>query len=268
MSITIVSKYWEHYLLAIARVLLMTGLYVVTGVLLSNQNSMTSPRFPTGVPMRNETDSLLVLPAACFQSDQTKLVDTLGDSFEDKNSFFVNTILHTTPSNKIQGWNFYVLILLWYGVAIISEAVRFFLRSRSKAARPAKTEGRACGNFTWRKLGVIIFRLYQAGGIGLSFAAIVLGFRYIMRLRAWMDRSGWIKLNNGINPENDPTSFGQLVAIFLSALTVFAFIGIVNGNCSFIHTSLFTGRKHADGVTTRKNQQSSTLQKGHRNAFS
>jgi hypothetical protein len=215
--------------------------------------------------MRNETDSLLVLPAACFQSNQTKLVNTLGDSFEDKDSFFINTVLHTSPSNKIQGWNFYVLILLWYGVAIICEAVRFLLHSRIKAAQ---TERRACGNFPWRKFGVIIFRLYQAGGIGLSFAAVVLGFDYIMKLRAWMNRSGWIQLNNGINPENDPTTFGQLVAIFLSALTVFAFIEIVNGNGSFIHTSLFIGRKGADRVTTRKILQTSTLQKVRQNASS
>lgn len=222
MSITVVRRYWRYPWLALARVVLMTGLFIVTGVLLSNQNARR--QFPTGVPMRNEKDSLLVLPAACFQSDQSRLFDTIRDSTKNRHSF-ENVIRNM--DNRIQGWNFYLLILLWYGVAILREVPKLYRYLRRKIAGQPPTQGRACDRGPWDKWIHIIFRMYQAAGIGLSFATVVLAFHYIMRLRGWMDGSGWI---DGKNPENDSTSFGQLVAIFLTALTVFAFIQVVNGN--------------------------------------
>lgn len=203
MSITIVSKYWEYPLLGFTRTLLMTGIYILTGV-----EHPTDP-FPTHVPMRNETNSLLILPAACFQSfEGVKL--GVGDK-------------------RIQGWFFYIPILLWYSFAIIHAAAKLYLYWRRSTGQ-SRTKRCAFDRFPWIKWIPIIFRVYQAGGIGLSSATVVFAFNYIMKLRAWMDRSGWINSENGVNPENDPTSFGQLVAIFSGLLTVFAFIEVINGN--------------------------------------
>jgi succinate-acetate transporter protein len=38
-----------------------------------------------------------------------------------------------------------------------------------------------------------------------------------------------MQLNNNENPENDPTTFGQLVPLLLISLTVFTFLQIVSG---------------------------------------
>ncbi|KAK1486238.1 hypothetical protein CTAM01_12289 [Colletotrichum tamarilloi] len=82
----------------------------MTGLLLSNQNASNNVPFPTKVPPSNESDSLLLSPAVCFH----------------------------TPGNYIQGWNLYLVILIWYGVSILAELGRCCYRSRKKHRRWVK----------------------------------------------------------------------------------------------------------------------------------
>lgn len=81
----------------------------------------------------------------------------------------------------------------------------------------------------FRKLVEGFFLLYLLGGIAISCAIVVIQGKYVFALRRWVNNSGWMELEDGQNPENDATSFGQLVPICLTALTLFAFLGIISG---------------------------------------
>ncbi|KAF2801898.1 uncharacterized protein BDZ99DRAFT_527865, partial [Mytilinidion resinicola] len=221
-------QYWKHKILAVVRILLVTGLYIATGLLLANQNVAQIPRWPTNVPKRNETDSLLVLNAACFQSDTAGVLkQTLDESFKDSNSFFDKTLLNSTPNNKIVGWNFFILMVLWYGFAIIAEAFRLWYHRRSRAADHQRAQRKGPAKWVY-----YLFWLYQFGGAVFCTVAIIYSFVYIRNLRSWMGHSGWIEKEDGKNPESVAYSFGQLVPIFLTLLTVFTFCQLIGDKFS------------------------------------
>ncbi|KAI3320569.1 hypothetical protein HD806DRAFT_524605 [Xylariaceae sp. AK1471] len=232
MSVTIVRNYWRYPWLAILRIFAISGVFIVTGLLFTNQNA-TDKRFPTGIPAANETNSLIFLPAACFQSDKNTATATFQDSVKNPDAFFGKTLRQSTPDNKIQGWNLYVLTLLYYGVAIIAEIIRFFRRAKSRKGRRGDI-GRKIGRYCQlgtvrRKLISSVFLAYLLGGAGISSAVVFISSQFIFALRAWVYRSGWIELQNNQNPENDGTSFGQLVPILTSALIFFSFLQIISG---------------------------------------
>ncbi|KAK9771419.1 hypothetical protein AB5N19_03169 [Seiridium cardinale] len=235
-----VRDYWRYPWLALLRGVCVTGVYILAGVLMSNQNVSTDPKviFPTVVPPANETDSLMFLPAACFQDSNAKLSNTFEQSFSGNEQFFVNTIGNSTPRNKIQGWNMYIVMLLFYIAALIVEFIRWWRRGAKRVHSKYKKglvdmigrwfpKARPYGRF-FRKVVEISFLIYLLGGIAISCATVILSGQYIFALRAWVDRSGWLQLDNGQNPENDATTFGQLVPIFLTALTFFTLMGIIS----------------------------------------
>jgi hypothetical protein len=222
-------------LLAFVRVACVTGVFILTGVLMSNQNVSDNAGlvFPTGVPHANETSSLMFLPAVCFQGD-SHLLDTLQDSVSSSQQFFVNAIGNSTPKNKIQGWRWYLIILFFYGAAVLAEFIRFCRRGQN---RPGWR--RRMGTFLRRYVGTgtrsravfkYVFLLYLVAGVGIGSVTVVVTSSYIFDLRSWVNASGWVALgNNNVNPENDATSFGQLVPIFLSALILFSFLQTISG---------------------------------------
>jgi hypothetical protein len=245
MSITIVREPWKYPWLNVVRVICITGVFIVTGLLLSNQNVSQELPFPTAIPDRNLTDSPMFLQAACFQKGSSLLKQTLGDSFASKDAFS-DAFLKSNVSNHIQGWNMYLLILLWYGIAIIAEFVRFFqgrtgLRGQiGKAVRQFcfKCLQAVCGCcISPEKPGTLkgivksIFALYLTGGVAVSAAAVVLSAKYITDLRMWVKYSRWMKLKDQFNnPEDDATSFGQLVPIFMTAAIAFSFLEMISSN--------------------------------------
>ncbi|KAK1622504.1 hypothetical protein BDP81DRAFT_455308 [Colletotrichum phormii] len=85
----------------------------MTGLLLSNQNVSKDIPFPTNVPPKNETDSLLFLQAPCFH----------------------------TPGNYIQGWNVYLMILVWYAISILAELGRCCYRRKGRNRGDGQTNG-------------------------------------------------------------------------------------------------------------------------------
>jgi len=232
MSVIIVRNYWRYPWLAILRILAISGVFIVTGLLFTNQNA-ADKRFPTGVPDADQSDSLIFLPAACFQSSKNTATATFQDSVRNPNAFFVQTIGHSTPDNKIQGWNIYVITLLYYGAALIAESVRFIRRARGRPGwrgNLAKRVGRTCAMGTvQRKVVSGVFLLYLFGGVAISSVDVVLAGSYIFNLRDWVNKSGWIQTINDENPENDATSFGQLVPILTSSLVLFSFFQIISG---------------------------------------
>jgi hypothetical protein len=226
MSVTVVSQYWKHPLLAIVRILVVTGLYIATGLLLSNQNASQTPRWPTDVPKGDETDSLLVLPAACFQPDSAgALNETLSQSFESAHAFFDSTLLKSTPNNKIVGWNFFILMVLWYGFAIIAEVFRLWYHRRKHVVHHLRGQRKGLARWAY-----YAFWFYQFAGAAFCTIAVGFSFNYIRRLRNWMSESGWMERDKvGRDLESDSTTFGQLVPIFLTLLTLFAFCQMLGG---------------------------------------
>lgn len=124
ISVTIVRNHWRFPWLAALRVISITAVFVVTGLLMTNQNAGMKMLFPTGVPDANETVSSIFLPAACFQGGSHTTLDTVKETVLNAHAFFKDNIAQSTPRNKIQGWNLYIMTLLFYGAAIISELVR------------------------------------------------------------------------------------------------------------------------------------------------
>ena len=246
MSVTVVRNYWKFPWLAILRVICISGIFIVAGLLLTNQNAREEdPPFPTEVPPANETDSIIFLPAACFQSQSSGAPETLHATTENGTAFW-NTLKRSKPGNLIQGWNWYILILLFYGAAIIAEAIRFVRRGRSRPGWRARLAtlfgrcfGRCFGRGTMlRRIVQNVFLLYLAGGVGISIAATIISARYIFSLRRWANDSGWLESDqDGKNPENDFSSFGQLVPIWTSAMIVFSFFGTISGMSSLLFPS-------------------------------
>jgi hypothetical protein len=241
MSVTIVRNYWKYPWLAILRIIAISGVFVVTGLLFTNQNAVDR-RFPTGIPAADETNSLIFLPAACFESDKNTATATFQDSVRNSGAFFGKTLRQSTPDNKIQGWNWYVLSLLYYGFAIVAEIIRFFRRAKSRKGwrgDVGRKVGRYCRLGTVRrKLVSYVFLAYLLGGAVVSAGVVFTSSQYIFELRAWVDRSGWIQRENNQNPENDGTSFGQLVPILTSALILFSFVQIISGELKEPHSRL------------------------------
>lgn len=54
-----------------------------------------------------------------------------------------------------------------------------------------------------------LFIIYMVGGLAVGGVTAGLSANYILNLRAWVNRSGWIDTSQGGNPEDDPTTFGQ-----------------------------------------------------------
>ena len=133
----------------------------------------------------------------------------------------------------IRGWNYYIIILLFYGLALIIEIGRYLRRCEDRGGWRAVIvkKGRKVGErirLTAQVLEWFMF-LYPVGGVALSGLLVVTGAQYIFALRTWVDKSGWIKLEDNENPENDATSFGQLVPLFMLCFTFFTLLQIGNG---------------------------------------
>jgi hypothetical protein len=233
MSVTVVSQYWKHKLLAVFRILLVTGLYIVTCLLLSNQNAELELQWPTAVPGRNETNTLPVLPAACFEGNGSAVDKTLRDTFgRGAKHISENVIVQSTPSNHIVGWNFFILMVLWYGAALIAELFRLWYHRPSYAQGHPRARCGAFGKWVGRA-----FWFYQFAGTTFCMVAIVMSYKYIQDLRSWMDKSPWLKKQlDGTNLENDATSFGQLVPLLLILLTVFALLQLIGGRSLHVST--------------------------------
>jgi hypothetical protein len=254
MSVTIVRDYWRYTWLAVLRVLVISAVFLVTGVLLTNQNAtgLVLPtnevlKFPTTLPTSDDKDSPLFLPAACFQEGSKYLTTTFETTFGSQEELR-QSLLFSQPGNRIQGWPFYVVMLLCYGAAILVEAIRFVQKGNAKnpfghrAAlvkrlakltfyKPTSESPNARNKLSFHLTIVkVLFALYQIGGIGISAATVVLSGNYMIRLRSWARNSGWMEVDNdGRSAEDDATSFGQLVPIFLCLLTLFTFAQAIGG---------------------------------------
>ncbi len=228
MAVTISRHYWEHPFVAIIRVVITAGVYLATGIMLSNQGAGGNG-FPTEIPQANTTDSLLFLQAACFQTDASHFTQSLDQSL----SSLENIKEAFLDGDRIHGWNMYLAMLLFYALALVVGLGRFIQHGGRKEGRRARIglwARRTCAPlFRATFLFHLVFALYLAGGIAIASWTVVGSAFYISGLRQWVSTSGWLALENGKNPEDDPTTFGQLVPLLLIALTIFTMLQVLSG---------------------------------------
>ncbi|KAK4184630.1 hypothetical protein QBC35DRAFT_46637 [Podospora australis] len=224
MAVTISANYWEHLSMGVLRMVVTTGVYIFTGILLANQGR-DSFRFPTKVPDYTEKHSPLLLPAACFQSGSSEvgkeMQRTLGAS--SANEFF---------TGQIHGWTQYLLMLFFFIFAVLVSVSRLIRRGQDHDGKRRQFVSwfkRSCPRLLkWKKLFYIFFGLYLVAGIGISTWAVVYAALYVFKLRSWVHSSGWMKTIDGKIEENDASTFGQLVPVFLISLTIFTFLQVIS----------------------------------------
>ncbi|KAK4156591.1 hypothetical protein C8A00DRAFT_12484 [Chaetomidium leptoderma] len=233
MAITVSRHYWEHAYVGGLRIVVTTLVFVITGVLLSNQGS-GSLGFPTEVPPHSDQYSLMLLPAACFQTGDFAFDREIEKAFHASSAgeFF---------TGQIHGWPNYLIMFLFYIIAVfisLGRVVRRGMGHNGKRKRfIAWLKMKVPFLFRIKRVLYLLFGIYLVAGIALTSWTVVIAAIYVFQLRWWLDRSGWMGLTNNLNPENDPSTFGQLVPLLLMSLTVFTFLQIISGR--------FQGRKAA-----------------------
>jgi hypothetical protein len=244
------------------RIALVILIFTVTGYTLinqnvigDNQNMIITNYWPTEVPAPDQKESLLVRPAACFGFEDTAILDTLKETFETEEQFL--KVMNTSrPANFINGWNLYIIMLIIYAATLIVEFIVYGTKLILKCCCPSsrytqKSYGKklvaphyttttykykyaqvGCG----KRLCYWAFRIWQAFGIAVCIYTVLKCFLYIRALKLWMNGSEWIARDpiTGLNPEKDGTTFGQLVPMLLTLLTVFTIVQSVEGMLLFL----------------------------------
>ncbi|KAK4147370.1 uncharacterized protein C8A04DRAFT_24612 [Dichotomopilus funicola] len=224
MAVTVSRHYWEHPYVGVLRIIVTTLVFVVTGVLLANQGS-GSFGFPTEVPQITDQYSLMLLPAACFQTGEFVFDKELDKALKAGSlpAFF---------TGPIHGFANYLIMFLFYVLSVGVSLGRIIRRGMHHDGRRKKSvawlRNAMPALFRVKKIFYSIFGFYLFAGIAISTWTVVNAAIYVYQLRWWLDSSNWIQLTNGINPENDPSTFGQLVPLLLMSLTVFTFLQILS----------------------------------------
>jgi ABC-type uncharacterized transport system fused permease/ATPase subunit len=229
-SALVVSQHRKGKAIIVIRIFLVILLFAATGCILTNLTTKSKTLWPTEVPAPNQNQSLLLRPAACFGSNHTAIWDTLKETFETEEKF-LEVIATSRPGTFIRGWSGYIIISIIYGSTVIVGIIHFLFHPHDTDAI-TKFAQRSC----WKKLCYFAFYSWQVFGVSSCAYTISDNFLYILRLKEWMNGSEWIAHDpiTGLNPEKDATTFGQLVPILLTLLTVFVIIQWIEGMFVFL----------------------------------
>ena len=187
MAVTVSRHYWEHPSVGVLRIIVTTLLFVLTGVILSNQGS-GSLGFPTEVPDETQKYSLMLLPAACFQAGDYLFSHEIANALTSGSlaNFF---------KGQVHGWTNYLIMFLFYIIAVcisVGRVVRRGLGKNGKRQKFAAWLERAVPFvFRIRRFLYALFGLYLFAGIALSASTVVMSGLYVFKLRRWVDLSGW-----------------------------------------------------------------------------
>ncbi|KAM7189445.1 hypothetical protein V8F33_010028 [Rhypophila sp. PSN 637] len=208
MAVTIAKHYWQHPYIAALRIGITALVYLITGLILSNQNS-SGVNFPTRVPSPGDQYSTMLLRAACFQYGQAGLTRDIQNAFnaKDVSTFF---------GNQIPGFTQYLVMCMFYIIAGLRKRfLEWFKRTFSIFFRA-------------RRFFYLLFAIYLCAGVAIASWTVQGSFRYIYDLREWVRNSIWITrdMNERVN-EDDPATVGQLVPLLLISLTVFSFLHLL-----------------------------------------
>ncbi|KAH6651354.1 hypothetical protein F5144DRAFT_589589 [Chaetomium tenue] len=215
MAVTVARHYWQHPYVGVLRITVTTLVFVITGVLLSNQGS-GSLGFPTEIPSYTDQYSPMLLPAACFQTGDYTFDQEIKKAVKagSATAFF---------TGQIHGWTNYLIMFLFYLIAVGVSLGRVIRRGMGRNGRRKKFVAGLKKMFPFlfviKRFFYVIFGLYLLAGIALCGWTIANAAVYVLHLRSWVDKSGWMQLSNNGNPENDPSTFGQLVPVLLMSLT-------------------------------------------------
>jgi len=249
LAVAAVRQYWRHKLLAFIRVVCVGLFLLMTTMFIMNQNAHDNGiKFPTTLSRVETQDELMFLPAACFQSSDNAVISTLQASTESVDAF-VTSIKNSTPGwNVIQGWPCYVIMMLYYGLALIAAIGRVILWCFKKGCRALRTKIESVaerpgssGTFVRKSIHVVRIaqRCYYCVFLGVGIAVAVYTTKetatYIYQLRDWAHKSGWMPTPN---TENEATTFGQLVPALSCVYIVFGLAQVISGE--FLHHSVLS----------------------------
>lgn len=189
VAVTVARNYWDNPLPSLVRIAVTAVLYIVTGVLLSNQGT-ESKSFPTVVPPGSEKYSDLFLPAACFQTGQSGLSTSVKE-FASSGFGFIN-------GSRIPGFPQYVIMFLCYGVAVVVRLVSFVKSGKDEEKGYRKQVAVWFrSKLTWLfRPGLqwfmrFIFGTYLVLGNVVGVWTVATSALYIVRMRNWVGKSGW-----------------------------------------------------------------------------
>ncbi|KLU90256.1 hypothetical protein MAPG_09220 [Magnaporthiopsis poae ATCC 64411] len=232
LSLTVVRDYWRYPWLACVRVLITFLLFLTTGLLLSNQNS-SQTNFPTDIPQPGVEPAPMFAPAICYQNGESSIQKSLGMTFGGGGDQLLDVIKNSTLNNKIRGWNWYIMMLLFYLAAFLLEVCRSLNRGSEEEGRKRHSITRGLKRAVMigpksskilSRIGRLLILLYLVGGMAISGAAIITTSQYLLTLRVWARNAAWLKTEGESrrSSEDDATAFGQMIPMILSLLTIFA----------------------------------------------
>lgn len=189
MAITVTRNYWEHAVLGIIRVIVTSLIFLVTGMLLSNQSAADSG-FPTEIPPADHDYSDMLLNAACFQSGEDGFTSSMQQSLSTGGNFF---------DSRIPGWSQFLVMLFFYIAAVLMRCGRVV-----RAGKDKEGGGRRARFVAWtkEKFGFLytpsaqwvlrlLYGIYLLVGVTISGWAVGTSSYYVFALRDWVDKSGW-----------------------------------------------------------------------------
>lgn len=159
--------------MGLARFLLVLVSQLLTGIMFANQNRVTSSggHFPTDVPPKNTTETLLTLPAACFYPSGGLPANA--------------TQSKPAVSKFSPGYRLWIATMSAYGLMFFLSIWAFVAQERLRR----------------KSITHLLYWSLQVFVVGGTTTVAILSFIHIQRLRAWMADSGLIDKLTGHNPE-------------------------------------------------------------------
>lgn len=194
LAVVSTTEFWEKNWLGILRVAGGAVLFVLTSFVLILRKVSGMDISPAGT-----NAELLVLPAVCFAdaAERNPLSSNLG---ADDVLFGIVVVL----------WAYWLLM-----DAVASAIGRFGLSNTKPRPRAVTTTFRGGGS----EAALLVASCFVVP-FGFGVAALIFHAVHVVRLRRWVERSGWLSREDGINPEADLFAIGQALpaALFILVL--------------------------------------------------
>jgi len=192
MAVALSRHFWEHAWVGASRFAVTGYLFVLTGHLLSNQQSSSTLGFPTNPPLMNVTHSPMLLPAACFQHPKELIL--MG--FDKSSKKFKITEFKKLFGSQLHGWLHYILLLICYIVSSLISLSRLLFRRSRDGSRKQKFVERIKSHLpSWllysRAIFFFPFGVYLVTCLLASTTTVVRVTQYIIQMRTWLKVSGW-----------------------------------------------------------------------------
>jgi hypothetical protein len=196
LAVIFVRNYFKNFVTGMLRLIAMIVILAVYSHVLQSQSANFAP-FEV-VPEKGTSDSVLFLPAIC-------LLDTESSASQDYNL------------SKLTR-NFQFLLDMIFAWAVIAQAIPPIRRMMDRRRLDPKAIDikKSRGISLRRALAFVLMKLILCF---FPFLYIRLAWSNIMKLRIWVDKSGWMDKTEG-NPEFDNLGIGQLAPLVALAAIV------------------------------------------------